>query len=470
MIVVHDFAYADVGFDGYRPPSILQADGAKECAVELYSMTKSFSMAGWRVAFLSGNADVVAALVKLKTLPRLRHVPADPDRRHRHHERGPRLPAGGVLDLPEPARRPVRRAGPHRLGHPQAGRHDVRVGAHPRALPGAGLGRVRVDAGAGVRGGHVARRRASAPAATASCASPSSRTSSASPRASATCAGASRSWLSRPTTLVRPRSHDAVTALSHCRHDPVTAVATVRRDAHYVVRVWLPDRPGALGQVASRIGAVRGDVVGIEILERGAGRAIDELVVALPDDGLVDLLVAEIGQVDGVDVEDVRAVVGAPARRPAERRWPSPTAWSGPTTPTSVLRGLCERPARDFECDWGPWSASTRRSTMASLGEAPSAAWVAAFLRRAPATSSRPTTRAARPADLAWAELPASRPGAGRRAAAAAPSAAGSAASWPSLARVADGAMVTRWASARRRCRRRRQPRAARRVRPGPVP
>src|SRR3954452_13943050 len=67
MIVVHDFAYADVGFDGYRPPSILQADGAKECAVELYSMTKSFSMAGWRVAFLSGNSDVVAALVKLKT-------------------------------------------------------------------------------------------------------------------------------------------------------------------------------------------------------------------------------------------------------------------------------------------------------------------------------------------------------------------------------------------------------------------
>ena len=67
MIVVHDFAYADVGFDGYQPPSILQAEGAKECAVELYSMTKSFSMAGWRSAFLLGNADVVQALVKLKS-------------------------------------------------------------------------------------------------------------------------------------------------------------------------------------------------------------------------------------------------------------------------------------------------------------------------------------------------------------------------------------------------------------------
>jgi alanine-synthesizing transaminase len=67
MIVVHDFAYADVGFDGYDPPSILQAEGAKECAVELYSMTKSFSMAGWRMAFLVGNAEVVQALVKLKS-------------------------------------------------------------------------------------------------------------------------------------------------------------------------------------------------------------------------------------------------------------------------------------------------------------------------------------------------------------------------------------------------------------------
>lgn len=67
VIVVHDNAYADLGFDGYSPPSILQADGAKEVAVELYSMTKSFSMAGWRVAFMSGNREVVAALAKLKS-------------------------------------------------------------------------------------------------------------------------------------------------------------------------------------------------------------------------------------------------------------------------------------------------------------------------------------------------------------------------------------------------------------------
>ena len=67
VVVVHDNAYADLGFDGWSPPSILQAEGAKKVAVELYSMTKSFSMAGWRVAFMVGNAEVVAALAKLKS-------------------------------------------------------------------------------------------------------------------------------------------------------------------------------------------------------------------------------------------------------------------------------------------------------------------------------------------------------------------------------------------------------------------
>ena len=65
--LVHDFAYADVSFDGYVPPSILQVPGAKEVAVELYTLTKGHSMAGWRMGFLIGNASVVAALGKLKS-------------------------------------------------------------------------------------------------------------------------------------------------------------------------------------------------------------------------------------------------------------------------------------------------------------------------------------------------------------------------------------------------------------------
>lgn len=67
VLLVHDFAYADIGFDGYQPPSILEVEGASDVAVELYSMTKSFSMAGWRVAFMVGNPEVVAALAKIKS-------------------------------------------------------------------------------------------------------------------------------------------------------------------------------------------------------------------------------------------------------------------------------------------------------------------------------------------------------------------------------------------------------------------
>jgi alanine-synthesizing transaminase len=67
FVLVHDFAYADIAFDGHEPPSVLAAEGADECAVELYSLTKSFSMAGWRVGFVVGRADVVEALAKLKS-------------------------------------------------------------------------------------------------------------------------------------------------------------------------------------------------------------------------------------------------------------------------------------------------------------------------------------------------------------------------------------------------------------------
>ena len=67
IVVVHDFAYADTAFDGHRPPSILEVEGAKDVCVELYTLTKSFSMAGWRMGFLVGNAEIVAALTKLKS-------------------------------------------------------------------------------------------------------------------------------------------------------------------------------------------------------------------------------------------------------------------------------------------------------------------------------------------------------------------------------------------------------------------
>lgn len=66
-LVIHDFAYADLGFDGYQPPSIMQVDGAKDVAVEIYSLSKSFNMAGWRVGFCVGNRKIIAALARIKS-------------------------------------------------------------------------------------------------------------------------------------------------------------------------------------------------------------------------------------------------------------------------------------------------------------------------------------------------------------------------------------------------------------------
>ena len=65
--IIHDFAYAELGFDGYRPPSILEIEGASEHAVEIYSMTKSYNMAGWRVGFCLGNPRLIAALARIKS-------------------------------------------------------------------------------------------------------------------------------------------------------------------------------------------------------------------------------------------------------------------------------------------------------------------------------------------------------------------------------------------------------------------
>jgi len=67
LLVIHDFAYADLYFDGPKPPSILQVKGAKDVAVEIYSLSKGYSMPGWRVAFLCGNKDLVYALTRLKS-------------------------------------------------------------------------------------------------------------------------------------------------------------------------------------------------------------------------------------------------------------------------------------------------------------------------------------------------------------------------------------------------------------------
>ena len=172
----------------------------------------------------------------------------------------------------------------------------------------------------------------------------------------------------------------------------------------YVVRVWLPDRPGALGQVASRIGAVRGDVVGIEILERGAGRAVDELIVALPEPDLVDLLVDEIGQVDGVDVEDVRPLSGEPHEPELDAL--AAAARIVEADPASWIETLVTEAGMLLGADWAVALAGQPLATIASSsaagGTMPDNAWLVAFVEGA---RHLPDDVDVGPDDVAWSAI-----------------------------------------------------------------
>lgn len=168
-----------------------------------------------------------------------------------------------------------------------------------------------------------------------------------------------------------------------------------------VVRVWLPDRPGALGQVASRIGAVHGDVTAIDILERGGGRAIDELVVALPASVSLELLAKEIGAVDGVAVEHIRIVGDARADSATSILQLAATVAEAPLDARldAFVSGLLAAVDADWAVAVGDYELVERR------GEPPDLAWLLAFLDGSghldpalPATNT--------PGDVTWARLP----------------------------------------------------------------
>ena len=183
----------------------------------------------------------------------------------------------------------------------------------------------------------------------------------------------------------------------------------------YVVRMWLPDRPGALGQVASRIGAVRGEIVGIDILERGAGRAIDELVVDLPDGSLQELLVQEIQQVDGVDVEEVRPVADA-LHDPRLDALETAAILVGATDRDELVQARRRaRPPGGRGGVVGGRAARRRRRARRRRAPCPPAPWLVAFVEGSQ-SSARVASGEAGPDDVVWSPLPVGRPGPGRRA------------------------------------------------------
>jgi hypothetical protein len=184
----------------------------------------------------------------------------------------------------------------------------------------------------------------------------------------------------------------------------------------YVMRIWVPDRPGALGAVASRIGAVRGDLVGIDILERGGGQAIDELLVELPDDALVPLLIAEVSQVDGVDVEDVRPATAWLADPRLDALETAAVLVDQPNV-IALVSAMAERARRDFQTDWAAVIDLEAPLPLTTVGSVPPTPWLGAFV-----AGSRAAVRPSRrvdgfdrvdgvdgfdrgPEDVAWAEL-----------------------------------------------------------------
>ena len=174
--------------------------------------------------------------------------------------------------------------------------------------------------------------------------------------------------------------------------------------AAYFLRVWLPDRPGALGLVASRVGAVRGDVVGIEIVERGAGRAVDELLIDLPDPNVLDLLVNEIHEIDGADVEDVR-----PAARDHEDlaigALDVAAQLAGSESDPERASVLVGGAVRLLHADWAAVLDAAGTSLVAGAGqEVPNEAWLVGFVGGATTEGSSPALE-----EFAIAEVP--RPG-----------------------------------------------------------
>ena len=165
-----------------------------------------------------------------------------------------------------------------------------------------------------------------------------------------------------------------------------------------VVRVWLPDRPGALGQVASRIGSVRGDVLAIEILEIGGGRVIDELVVALPDPSLVDLMMNEVHAIDGVSVEHVRET--SDGHLDTSILSLSVAAELAESAPEDRVDRFIDGVQRLTEGSWV--MVAHGGEIVASVGDVPTAEWVTSLL----AGSSHLGDPHATSSDMFWSDLP----------------------------------------------------------------
>ena len=145
------------------------------------------------------------------------------------------------------------------------------------------------------------------------------------------------------------------------------------------MRIWLPDAPGVLGAVAAEIGAVKGNVVGLEVLEREAGVAIDELVVELPDErGAIDAVCRAVRNVPGVGVEQVTEL-HTKAQDREDSVLAAAAAVLQAATPNAAMNALTGRLMVLFELSWLALADEALADFVEVHGDVPSVQWVAAF-------------------------------------------------------------------------------------------
>jgi hypothetical protein len=152
--------------------------------------------------------------------------------------------------------------------------------------------------------------------------------------------------------------------------------------ATYLLRVELPDRPGALGAVASRIGAVRADVIAVDIIGRGQGRAVDEFVVEIADDDHVPLMLSEISEVDGIKIEALQPLPDG-YRDGRLDAYETAVSMLRERTPHGALNAIASRTRRELDGAWAAVLDSQERTVVASAGRPPAAHWLAAYVESA---------------------------------------------------------------------------------------
>ena len=170
------------------------------------------------------------------------------------------------------------------------------------------------------------------------------------------------------------------------------------------MRAWLPDRPGALGEVAAAVGRVGGEIVGIDILERGGGRAVDELAVQLPDGVTTDALVTAIGSTPGVDVEDVRTVDGA-THDPRADALETAAIVVGARDREGLLDAVVVHGRRVLGGTWAAVLHLDDHEVLAVDGPVPSGDWLGAFVAGS-RSSALVASGEAGFDDVVWAPLP----------------------------------------------------------------